>query len=143
MKTCKTCKTVLDESFFHPGRHNCKRCVNAAKQKRYYEAGGYDAIKDRVKRNIRYKKGYYQRWKAEQECFFCKEDNPELLDMHHMVPEEKDVDVSYLVSRGSLKRLGAEIEKCNPLCKKCHPKVTNGDLTFPPGTANCVWYYID
>jgi len=65
-------------------------------------------------------------------CSFCGETEPICLDFHHVVPTEKELSISDIVSHRnwSDKRIVAEIEKCVVLCSNCHRKVHAGILSL-------------
>ena len=61
--------------------------------------------------------------KATLRCETCEESAPECLHFHHANPEEKELDVSTLLSNGSSKaRILEELAKCHVLCANCHLK---------------------
>jgi len=61
--------------------------------------------------------------KADSGCARCDESDPGCLDFHHDDPEEKDDEITKLVTAGYGKdRLQAECEKCTVLCANCHRK---------------------
>jgi hypothetical protein len=56
-------------------------------------------------------------------CIKCSEDHPACLEFHHRNPSEKDFLISQAVAKCSLKRIQAEIAKCDVLCSNCHRKL--------------------
>jgi transposase-like protein len=96
-------KRAWDRSSYQ--RHKIKRQAAAAERKyRLYE--------------------YLQRIKAQARCKYCGENHPAALQFHHRDPKEKEFDVSTFVyhQKGGLKKLEAEIAKCDVLCANCHLK---------------------
>jgi len=76
-----------------------------------------------------YKKKIYQQcreycweYKRTHPCMHCGEKHPACLSFHHRDPSTKDGDVTYLCKYG-MKRVLAEIAKCDILCHNCHAKV--------------------
>lgn len=58
-------------------------------------------------------------------CFFCIEDDPDLLDFHHVDGEAKTMNVSAMVSqRYSIEKIAAEIMQCLCVCKNHHAAMT-------------------
>ena len=63
-------------------------------------------------------------WKAKLGCKCCPESEPICLDLHHIDPTEKELNVSDMIGRGwSWKRVMQEAAKCVVLCANCHRKV--------------------
>jgi hypothetical protein len=59
--------------------------------------------------------------KAETGCERCGEADPSCLDFHHVDAEDKEMDVSTLVTFGHSKdRLREEIRDCEVICANCH-----------------------
>lgn len=55
-----------------------------------------------------------------QGCVLCPETNIRLLTFHHLIPSEKDMEISDMVYRRySWKRIQEELEKCVVMCEKC------------------------
>jgi hypothetical protein len=54
-------------------------------------------------------------------CIRCGEVHPACLDFHHRNPEEKEGHIGEFRKFG-MKRLLAEIAKCDVLCANCHRK---------------------
>jgi hypothetical protein len=96
-------KRAWDRSYYQ--KHKVKRQVAAYERKyRLYE--------------------YLQRIKAQARCKYCGENHPAVLQFHHRDPQEKEFNVSAFIyhQKGGLKRLEAEIAKCDILCANCHLK---------------------
>ncbi len=67
---------------------------------------------------------WFREYKRGLCCKRCGEDDPVTLDFHHRNPSEKD----FLPSRAcfvgwGIKRILAEIAKCDVLCANCHRKL--------------------
>lgn len=54
-------------------------------------------------------------------CFVCKEHDVDCLEFHHLNPNEKEYNVSELLTY-SWTKVKLEIEKCVVLCANCHRK---------------------
>lgn len=64
--------------------------------------------------------------KSTNPCAHCGETDITVLDLHHLVPSDKDVAVAIGVHRGwSTRRLIREIKKCITLCANCHRRETH------------------
>jgi len=56
-------------------------------------------------------------------CIRCGENHPATLTFHHKKSSDKSFEIGNAIGLGvSLKRLVAEIEKCEVLCANCHAK---------------------
>lgn len=67
---------------------------------------------------------YLRQIKAQASCKHCGENHPAVLQFHHRNPGEKEFEVSAFIyhQKGGLKKLEAEIAKCDVLCANCHLK---------------------
>ncbi|MBE0525355.1 MAG: hypothetical protein IH631_00325 [Candidatus Thorarchaeota archaeon] len=73
----------------------------------------------------------YNMWKSQQGCCFCFETEACCLDLHHVDPKEKDINVSSLLkTRYSWERLMEEANKCVVICSNCHRKLHAGLLAL-------------
>jgi len=71
-------------------------------------------------------------YKRTLECVRCGENHPATLTFHHKNGSEKSFEIANAIRFGvSLKRLIAEIEKCEVLCANCHAKEHWRDLNKP------------
>jgi len=59
-------------------------------------------------------------------CVVCGEDDPIVIDFHHIDPKEK----SFTIGRGgySKEKVKEEIDKCACLCANCHRRVHAGTV---------------
>ncbi len=57
-------------------------------------------------------------------CVDCGESDYRVLEFDHRDPADKDVHVAILIGGYSMKRLIAEIEKCDVRCCNCHRRKT-------------------
>ena len=66
-----------------------------------------------------------------QPCVVCGEDEPVVIDFHHLDDTQKEYGVSFLVQQSySLDKIKNEIDKCVCLCSNCHRKVHAGIITL-------------
>jgi DNA-binding transcriptional regulator GbsR (MarR family) len=62
--------------------------------------------------------------KSKSSCQNCGENHPACLDFHHNDSKQKEHNISRLISHAaSIKKIDAEIAKCQILCANCHRKV--------------------
>lgn len=65
-------------------------------------------------------------------CRCCPEDEPAIMDLHHIDPEQKRFSLgssrSYTVSRGEF---DAEVQKVITICPNCHRRHHVGLLDIP------------
>ena len=135
-KICNHCGLEKDEEEFSwrfksLGIRNkaCKKCMYEF-NKNYYQ--GDDAhekhlkqVKERTEAARAAGKEYVYQYLLTHPCEHCGETDPRVLEFHHREPSEKDMDVTHMLSGGySIKRIQAELDKCQVLCANCHRKVT-------------------
>lgn len=75
-------------------------------------------------------RGALTSWKA-QGCTLCGESDPDVIEAHHVRPEEKVFTLSGGARRRSPLVFAAELAKCVPLCRNCHRRVELGVLSLP------------
>lgn len=75
-------------------------------------------------------RGALASWKA-QGCALCGEEDPDVIEAHHIRPEEKSFTLSGGARRRSILIFAAELAKCVPLCCNCHRRVELGVLSLP------------
>jgi hypothetical protein len=100
----------------------CKTCADKISNEWYIKnkTRRQDSQKIRVAKNLL----EYRRWKSEIGCKFCDEDEGICLDLHHLDPNEKDINLSDAISRGWCKDSWMkEAEKCVVVCANCHRKI--------------------
>jgi hypothetical protein len=75
----------------------------------------------RYKAHVRECYGWLRRYLC---CADCGRREPEVkLEFHHDDPDEKDLDISTLVTRAhSVQRIMREVLKTRPLCQECHAR---------------------
>ena len=62
-------------------------------------------------------------------CKLCGESDPDLIDWHHVEPEDKLFEIK--TSKGH-DRWWNEVLKCIPLCALCHRKIHKNKLCLLP-----------
>lgn len=106
----------------------CKSCMNDSyTRSRNKKKGHYNEVK-----KLRREKclATFNTWAETQHCITCDEADPDMFDLHHLDPTQKDVTISDVKNNWSWERLQIELDKCAVLCCKCHRKVHLGRLTI-------------
>lgn len=101
-----------------------------AKQ-RYYEANKAK-VKARAREHTDTMRRRVRAWLLEylqtHHCVDCGESNPIVLEFDHHTPTDKHFNIGDATSRGfSLKRVIAEVAKCEVRCANCHRRKTYKD----------------
>ena len=138
MKSCTKCNTEKLESDFPINggrlRSQCKACVAERSRLWRLEHPGYATayMREYIKKNygemkarMAAKRQEIAEWKRERGCTVCGEDEPWVLDMHHLDPNEKEANSA---QSATLKTFLKEADKCVLLCSNCHRKVHAGVL---------------
>lgn len=135
MKRCSSCKELKPVTEFHKNsRHKdglqnyCKSCNRKAviKHIHTHEGHNYQVRKDRHQ-ELRKRAQEYKRSRG---CHFCSENEPAVLDFHHLDSSTKTDQPSNLI-KYSWERFIEEVSKCILLCANCHRKVHLGKLVLP------------
>lgn len=64
-------------------------------------------------------------------CKECGEDNPRVLDFHHIKPEDKYRAISVMqAGRWGVEAIQKEIDKCVVLCSNCHRLETAEQMNY-------------
>lgn len=67
---------------------------------------------------------WISKYKEDRGCQECGENHPACLDLHHRDPTKKDVNPAQIGNKGwGMKRVEAEVAKCDVLCSNCHRKL--------------------
>lgn len=134
MKTCSKCKEEKPYTEFQKNKGQrdgyscqCKSCLNTYNKTRYHDesSGRKDYLLSRHGRN----KTLVARYKRLCGCKLCGEQDPIVLDLHHLNPDEKDADPSKLLSC-TREKVKTEIRKCVVLCANCHRRVHAGTIVL-------------
>jgi hypothetical protein len=104
---------------------NCRR----AKIREHYRSNRpYYIAKARKRREktVRQVRDWIISYLADNPCVDCGEGDIVVLEFDHLDPETKDKPVAVLARSGfSLKRVQAEIAKCDVRCANCHRRRTH------------------
>lgn len=132
-KRCSKCLRLLDESEFNwkfkdvKLQYHCKECSRKYIREHYRNNTEYYIDKAR-RRNIEVKEKslkYIGMYLSTHPCVDCGEADVLVLEFDHRFRSEKYGDISHLIkSRGSFRRIVAEISKCDVRCANCHRKKT-------------------
>ena len=92
----------------------------------YYQRNRVHLLEKQRQKNRQFAESR-RRWLVEYKktlsCVRCNENHPATLTFHHRESSEKSFEIGNAIGLGvSLKRLVAEIEKCEVLCANCHAK---------------------
>ena len=100
-------------------------------QRQYY-LDNREKYLDMARQQYGDRKLYLDDWKRVKRCAICHEEDPEVLQFHHMDPTEKDANVTK-ISNPEL--MHAELAKCAVLCSNCHLKVHRyeGEIVWERG----------
>lgn len=124
-KTCSKCNEEKAYDCFYisarskDGRQTqCKECMKhsyvkcrTTKKQHYIDVTAKRRQKNRER---------LQTWKKQQKCEHCGISNHIVLELHHIDPQQKDINISEAVYGWSWKKLLTEIAKCKVLCANCH-----------------------
>lgn len=133
-KLCTGCGAVKNISEFAKNKSRkdgLQSVCRACKKKR--DAEWYKANKEsQLARNRRNYKKYRKRldeYKARKGCCRCGDSDPCCLDFHHH-NEDKDHEVSRMLTQFGAKRVWAEVAKCVVICASCHRKLHAGRFSL-------------
>ncbi|MDQ3131648.1 MAG: hypothetical protein M3Q99_12925 [Acidobacteriota bacterium] len=92
----------------------------------YYQQNRERLLKNQAEKNRRFavnRRKWLVDYKKTLKCVRCEESHPATLTFHHKKDSEKSFEIANALKLGiGLKRLLAEIEKCEVLCANCHAK---------------------
>jgi hypothetical protein len=132
-KKCNHCKEWKDEEEFNWRwkslgiRHKtCRDCAHRF-NKNYYEGDAKERhlqqVKERTEAAREAAREYVYQYLLSHPCESCSETDPRVLEFHHV--GQKDMAITRMVTGGfSIKRIQAEISKCNVYCANCHRRIT-------------------
>lgn len=130
-KQCSSCKNTLPSAFFNrKGKYLqpfCKECAKAHSKKYYKENKQSHLLY--CSNDKKRKKNQFEAWKRTLKCTKCTENYFRCLDFHHLDPTQKDMNISASYVTVGTDTLIAELTKCVVLCKNCHVKVHDGEIS--------------
>ncbi|MBC7797069.1 MAG: hypothetical protein H7Z37_09370 [Pyrinomonadaceae bacterium] len=92
----------------------------------YYQQNREHLLRKQAEKNKRFaenRRKWLIEFKKTLKCVRCQESHPATLTFHHRNDSEKSFEIGNALKLGvSLKRLLAEIDKCEVLCANCHAK---------------------
>jgi hypothetical protein len=92
----------------------------------YYQRNRKRLLEKQAEKNKRFaetRRKWLVDYKRTLECVRCGESHPATLTFHHKNSSEKSFEIGNAIALGiGLKRLLAEIEKCEVICANCHAK---------------------
>ena len=109
------------------------KAEDAAYQKKYLsdpikKAQHKASVDANRRRNSKFRKGIL----AQFGCLLCDITDPDLIDWHHVCPEDKLFDIKGALDRNH-DMWWSEVLKCIPVCSNCHRKIhTNKLCLIPP-----------
>lgn len=133
-KFCHGCARLLDRSEYlfkdrakKVLRSRCRRCC-CERSKRHYirMKGAYLERNRRRKPMLREVAAMFvHQFLRQHPCVHCGEEDPVVLEFNHIDPALKSGNISEMIRTGtSVRRLQAEIAKCEVLCANCHQQHT-------------------
>jgi hypothetical protein len=95
-----------------------------------YDKQWYQRHKDRLRQKRKQHDADLKRWlegyKSQLQCIYCGESHPACLQFHHRDQQGKSFNVGGVIGQWryiTLKKLQAEISKCDVVCGNCHAKL--------------------
>jgi hypothetical protein len=92
----------------------------------YYERNREQLLERQAEKNRRFaenRRKWLVDYKKTLKCTRCGENHPATLIFHHRDSSEKSFEIGNALKLGvGIKRLLAEIEKCEVICANCHAK---------------------
>jgi hypothetical protein len=142
MRKCSgLCKQLLPESEFnkHKKRKDglqtvCKKC-NQQRSERYYQENREkhkNYVSSHRLARIKRIKDFVNNVKHTKGCLVCRENDPDVLDFHHIDPSEKEFTLSRGKRRLGIQKIQQEINKCVVLCSYCHRRLHVGRICLLP-----------
>ena len=108
-----------------------RRCLEAQREYNREYRKKHKARLDEQKRAHRLKEvNFKQQLLAQFSCICCGESDPDLIDWHHVDPDDK----KFLVSKWGANHddWWDEVLKCVPVCALCHRKIHKNKLCLLP-----------
>lgn len=96
--------------------------MRSESDRRYYERNIIQRKADSVAYKLEIRKTI-NRIKQDLGCCKCGEKDSRCLDFHHLIPKDKNFEISFGLQRGlARQRIFTEIKKCDVMCSNCHRK---------------------
>lgn len=121
MKLCNKCQEKKPYEDFHKNKSAkdgyqgwCKVCLKA----KILE--GQKKPESHKSKKIFKNRQFIWQYLKEHPCEHCGLNDPRVMDFDHIDQRTKTFEISYLITRGNLETLKAEIAKCRVLCANCH-----------------------
>lgn len=132
MRRCYKCKEEKQLTDFTKNRSKkdgysnvCKPCNNE-NVLAYYRRNGKNyqsKVKDHAKAKRYDSVDKMNKLKEATGCVYCDERSAISLDYHHIDPNTKTYEISYLVACKSWSKIPEELKKCELVCTNCHRKL--------------------
>ncbi len=108
----------------------CSRDRAAYKRRYLSNPDNYAKHKATLDKNRKLNAQFRKSLLAQFKCLLCDETDPDLIDWHHVLPEEKIFEVCKFNT--SHERWWNEVLKCIPVCALCHRKIHKNKLCLIP-----------
>jgi hypothetical protein len=115
--SCRVCRECAKLRMQRMREDPAFLAYGAERQRKHREKQG-PAYLAHVRDERRKKKEWLDALKVK--CSRCEQAHVACLEFHHRNPAEKDFLLSVGVAKYSLKRLQAEVDKCEVICSNCH-----------------------
>jgi PHP family Zn ribbon phosphoesterase len=64
-------------------------------------------------------------------CAICKNDNPAVLQFHHLDPKKKKYNIPTMINQCmKVREIQAELKKCIAVCSNCHRLITDTSTPY-------------
>lgn len=135
MKTCTKCGITKPLTEYYANKRGvhgkaaaCKQCLTEVYAKhRRDNLEHYNQVRADLRHRNRTR---YNEWKSQQCCLLCGEDELCCLDLHHLDPDSKEMNIGDVILHKPWDKLKAELDKCVVLCSNCHRKVHANLITL-------------
>lgn len=126
MKLCELCPTEISvySRFCKPHAEDRRKDRDRARKRQQYQDGAaYAKVRDAQIRQRETKRAFVCDYLSVNPCVDCGESDILVLEFDHL--GDKEGDVNRMMNGGcSLKRMQAEIAKCEVRCCNCHRRQT-------------------
>lgn len=129
-KICGRCKRSVSLELFNKRAKSrdglsswCRPCYSEYDRERYQNGDKARKEKNKADR-LEAVRSYLWELFSNSKCFDCGNRDPEVMEFDHRDPSQKSFTISHMLRSYSLKRIQAEIAKCDIVCANCHRKRT-------------------